>query len=109
MPGLLKTIQANLALVVAQVCATYVISAALMLRSMVPGGVVGEGLRGLGGGVGRMGWVDGWFEVWFLGGVGVTGVGIWVGRQIADAGGWEEDEGFDDGGGGVEMGLGKGE
>ena len=82
LPSLLKTIQANLALVVAQVCATYVISAALMLRAMVPGDVVGDGLKGLGGGVGRMKWVDGWFERWFLAGVIITMLGIWIGRQV---------------------------
>lgn len=102
MPSLLKAIQANLALVVAQVCATYVISAALMLRSMVPGGIVGEGLRGLGGGVGRMGWVDAWFERWFLAGVVITTVGIWLGRQVGGSG--EDDDDFDDAGGAVEMG-----
>ena len=101
LPGLLKTIQANLALVVAQVCATYVISAALMLRAMVPGDVVGEGLKGLGGGVGRMKWVDGWFERWFLGGVLITSLGIWLGRQIG--GGAGDDEDFDEGGA-LEMG-----
>lgn len=103
LPSLLKTIQANLPLVVAQVCATYVISAALMLRSMVPGGVVGEGLRGLGGGVGRMGWVDGWFERWFLAGVVITTLGIWVGRQVGGSGD-DDDDDFDDAGGAVEMG-----
>ena len=109
-PGLLRTIQANLALVVAQVCATYVISACLMLRAMVPGDVVGEGLKGLGGGVGRMGWVDGWFERWFLSGVVVTALGIWIGRQLGGAVGGgggmmdDEDDAFDDAGGALEMG-----
>ena len=90
-PGLLRAAQANLALVVAQVCATYVISAALLLRGMMPGEVVGEGLKGLGGT--EMGWVDWWFEGWFLGGVAVTGLGIWVGRQIGGSGEWDDDEG----------------
>ncbi|MCJ1449891.1 hypothetical protein MMC28_000219 [Mycoblastus sanguinarius] len=95
LPSLLKTIQANLALVVAQVCATYVISAALMLRGMMPGAVVGEGLYSIGGKKG-VGWVDGWFERWFLGGVVVTVVGIWVGRKIGGSADWEDDE-LDDG------------
>ena len=96
LPSLLKTIQANLALVVAQVCATYVISAALMLRGMMPGTVVGEGLGALAG-KDSVGWVDGWFERWFLGGVIITAVGIWVGRKLGGNADWEEDD-LDDGG-----------
>lgn len=96
-PSLLRAVQANLALLVAQVCATYVISAALMLRGIMPEQVVvGEGLRkGLGGG--DMSWVDGWFEGWFLVGVGATAGGIWVGRQLGgedgDDGEWDLEEG----------------
>ncbi|KAG8529983.1 uncharacterized protein KY384_005465 [Bacidia gigantensis] len=101
LPSLLKTIQANLALVVAQVCATYVISAALMLRVMMPSAVVGEGLKTLGGGKDNMSWVDGWFERWFLAGVLVTGIGIWVGRTMGTNDDWDDD--FDDAGG-LEMG-----
>lgn len=97
LPSLLKTIQANLALVVAQVCATYVISAALMLRGMMPGAVVGEGLGALGGKEG-VSWVDGWFERWFLGGVLITAVGIWVGKKLGGSGEWEDEE-FDEVGG----------
>ena len=96
LPSLLKAIQANLALVVAQVCATYVISAALMLRGMMPGAVVGEGLQALGG-KDRVGWVDGWFERWFLGGVIITTVGVWVGRKLSGHADWEDDD-FDEGG-----------
>jgi len=47
-------------------------------------------LRGLGGG--DMGWVDGWFEVWFLGGVGVTVVGIWVGGKLGGGDEWEDED-----------------
>ena len=101
LPSLLRTIQANLALVVAQVCATYVISAALMLRVMMPGDVVGDGLKSLGGGQNNVAWIDGWFERWFLSGVLVTGVGIWVGRKLSGSEDWDDD--FDDGGG-LEMG-----
>ena len=101
LPSLLKTIQANLALVVAQVCATYVISAALMLRGMMPGDVVGDGLKSIGGGQNTMKWVDGWFERWFLGGVLITVVGISVGRQFGGSEDWNDD--YDDAGG-LEMG-----
>lgn len=100
LPSLLKTIQANLALVVAQVCATYVISAALMLKGMMPVNVVGEGLKDLGGGKGGMDWVDGWFERWFIGGVVITAAGIWLGRKL---GGGDEDDDYDEGGS-LEMG-----
>ena len=62
-----------------------------MLRGMMASQAVGEGLRGLGG-AGEMGWVDGWFEVWFLGGVLVTLVGIWVGRKIGGGEEWEDDD-----------------
>ena len=95
LPSMLKTIQANLALVVAQVSATYVISAALMLRGMMPGAVVGEGLGALGGKDG-VAWIDGWFERWFLGGAFLTVAGIWIGRKIGGGDDWEEDE-YDDG------------
>ena len=101
LPSLLKAIQANLALVVAQVCATYVISAALMLRGMMPGSVMGEGLKSLVGGEDDMRWVDGWFERWFLCGVVITFVGIWFGRKFSGSDDWDDD--FDDGGG-LEMG-----
>ena len=90
-PRLMKTIQVNLALVVAQVSATYVISAALMLKAMMPGAVLGEGLGALGGKDG-VAWTDGWFERWFLGGVILTVAGIWVGKKIGGNDDWEEDE-----------------
>ncbi|KAL8791081.1 MAG: hypothetical protein Q9213_000288 [Squamulea squamosa] len=100
LPSLLRAVNQNLPLLVAQVCGMYTISAALMLRGRVPGRVVGEGLRGMGGG--QSGWVDGWFEGWFLGGVAVTIVGIWVGRKIGGSGEWDEVDDY--GEGDVEMG-----
>lgn len=89
-PSLLRAVQANLPLIVSQTLATYVISAGLMLRGMMPGQVVGEGLRGLGGRDMTSDWVDVWFEWWFLGGVVVTGLGIWVGSKLGADG--EEEE-----------------
>ncbi|KAL8861537.1 MAG: hypothetical protein Q9178_002061 [Gyalolechia marmorata] len=101
LPSLLRAVNQNLPLLVAQVCGMYTISAALMLRGRVPGQVVGEGLRGMGGG--QSGWVDGWFDGWFLGGVGVTIVGIWLGRKFGGTGGeWDETDDYGDGD--VEMG-----
>ncbi|MCJ1313861.1 hypothetical protein MMC25_007541 [Agyrium rufum] len=89
-PSLIKAARANLPLIVAQICATYVISAALLLRGIMPGRVVSMKLKGLGGE--DMAWVDAWFEVWFLVGVGVTAGGIWVGRKVKSVNGWEDDE-----------------
>lgn len=87
-PGLLRHAQANLALAVGQVAATYVISASLLLRSQLPSearSAVGGVLRG----ALTPAFVDGWFEGWFLLGSVVTAVGLWVGRKI---GGGEDDE-----------------
>ena len=70
------------------------ISAALMLRGMMPGTVVGEGLGALAG-KDSVGWVDGWFEKWFLGGVILTAGGIWIGRKLAGNTEYEDDD-FDD-------------
>lgn len=96
-PGLLRAARANLALMVAQICATYVISVALLLRGgIMRGDAVGARLAALGGR--DMAWVDAWFEAWFLAGVLLTGLGIWIGRNVG--GGpddWDED-------GDVEMG-----
>ncbi|KAI4254912.1 MAG: hypothetical protein L6R42_006997 [Xanthoria sp. 1 TBL-2021] len=100
LPSVLRAVNQNLPLLVAQVCGMYTISAALMLRGRVPGQVVGEGLRGMGGG--QSGWVDGWFDGWFLGGVGVTIVGLWIGKKIGGAGEWDEVDDYGDGD--VEMG-----
>ncbi|PNP40681.1 hypothetical protein TGAMA5MH_07388 [Trichoderma gamsii] len=91
-PGLLRHAQANLALAVGQVIATYVISASLLLRSQLPSearSAVGGVLRG----ALTPAFVDGWFEGWFLLGSVVTAMGIWVGRKIGAAGG---EEGWDD-------------
>ncbi|KAK0388472.1 hypothetical protein NLU13_4716 [Sarocladium strictum] len=77
---------ANLALAVGQVVATYVVSAGLLLRSQLPREV---GQRVMGGRVLLSpGFVDGWFEGWFLIGVVATAVGLWVGRKL---GGGEDD------------------
>ncbi|CAO1598449.1 hypothetical protein XANCAGTX0491_002215 [Xanthoria calcicola] len=100
LPSLLRAVNQNLPLLVAQVCGMYTISAALMLRGRVPGQVVGEGLRGMAGG--QSGWVDGWFDGWFLGGVSLTIVGIWIGRKFGGAGEWDEVDDY--GEGDVELG-----
>ncbi|KFA65382.1 hypothetical protein S40285_00523 [Stachybotrys chlorohalonatus IBT 40285] len=89
MPGLLQHAQANLALAVGQVAATYVISASLLLRSQLPGeasSAVGGVLRG----ALSPGFVDGWFEGWFLLGSLLTGLGIWIGRKLAGEEEWDD-------------------
>lgn len=108
LPGLLYQAQANAALLVAQVAGMYVISSALLLRSNLPreigkgvmwalgSGKGGERLEGLEGV-----WVEGWFDGWFLVGVGATGVGIWVGRKFGAEGSFDD---WDDYGGDVELG-----
>ena len=65
----------------------------------MPGQVVGEGMRGLGGR--EMSWVDAWFERWFLGGVVLTAGGIWLGRKFSGGGTgdyYDDLDGDDDGG-----------
>ena len=85
-PGLLRQAQANLALLVGQVTATYVISSALLLRSSLPGAVgrsVGDALES----ALEPAFVDRWFEAWFLFASATTAAGIWLGRKIAGPGG----------------------
>ncbi|TEA17886.1 Golgi pH regulator [Colletotrichum sidae] len=92
MPGLLYQAQANLALLIGQIAAVYVISAALLLRSNLPremGSAVGDALEG----ALEPRFVDWWFEGWFLASCAVTGVGVWISMKI----GREEWDDFDGG------------
>ncbi|KAH8653585.1 Abscisic acid G-protein coupled receptor-domain-containing protein [Xylariales sp. PMI_506] len=84
-PGLLYQAQANLALLIGQISAIYVISAALLLRSNLPkdvGSAVGDALES----ALEPGFVDRWFEGWFLLASVATAAGIWVGRKIGEMG-----------------------
>lgn len=103
-PGLLHQAQANLALLIGQISATYVISAGLLLRSNLPkdmGSAVGHALES----ALEPGFVDRWFESWFLLSSAATAVGIWVGRRIHNGGKWDEwGEDWDEYGG-EEMGT----
>ncbi|KAK5109053.1 hypothetical protein LTR62_007601 [Meristemomyces frigidus] len=94
--------QTSLPLVISQIAGTYVISSALLLRSNLPeevGGVISEALgKPLEGG-----FVEAWFESWFLVAVGLTAVGILVGRKVG-GGGDDEDDHYRDEDTGVEMG-----
>ncbi|KAH6849878.1 Abscisic acid G-protein coupled receptor-domain-containing protein [Chaetomium sp. MPI-CAGE-AT-0009] len=90
-PGLFHQAQANLALLVGQVTATYVISAALLMRSNLPrdvGRTVGDALES----ALEPGFVDRWFEGWFLLASVGTAAGIWVGRKVGSGFGEEWDE-----------------
>ncbi|KAK6074407.1 g-protein coupled [Seiridium cupressi] len=84
-PGLLYQAQANLALLIGQIGAIYVISAALLLRSNLPkevGSAVGDVLES----ALEPGFVDRWFEGWFLIASLATACGIWIGRKIGELG-----------------------
>jgi hypothetical protein len=101
-PALLRQAQANLALIIGQIAATYVISSALLLRSNLPREVsqsVGDALES----ALEPAFVDRWFEGWFLLASAATAVGIWVGRQIGGSGtgDWDDWEEF----GAEEMGT----
>ncbi|KAI1384636.1 Abscisic acid G-protein coupled receptor-domain-containing protein [Hypoxylon trugodes] len=87
-PGLLYQAQANLALLIGQISAIYVISAALLLRSNLPkdvGSAVGDALES----ALEPGFVDRWFEGWFLLASIATAGGIWLGGKINE---WSEGE-----------------
>jgi hypothetical protein len=88
-PSLVYQAQANLALIIAQVSATYVISSALLLRSNLPTemkSVVSEAL----GSPLEPGFVERWFDGWFLVASVGTAMGIWVGRKFSAVGDWDD-------------------
>jgi Abscisic acid G-protein coupled receptor/The Golgi pH Regulator (GPHR) Family N-terminal len=86
-PAVLSHAQANLALFISQISATYVISSALLLRSNLPKGLGSVITEALGAPLDQ-GYVDRWFEGWFLIAAGSTAVAIFVGRKISG----EDDE-----------------
>ncbi|PMD28091.1 hypothetical protein NA56DRAFT_559612 [Hyaloscypha hepaticicola] len=89
LPSLLYQAQANLALLIAQISATYVISSALLLRSNLPSemkSVVSEAL----GSPLEPGFVERWFDGWFLVASLGTAVGIWIGRKMIGHGDWDD-------------------
>ena len=98
-PSLLYQAQANLALIIAQISATYVISSAILLRSNLPPemkSVVSEAL----GSPLEPGFVERWFDGWFLAASAGTAIGIWLGKKFSGYGDWDDWE-FE---GDVEMG-----
>ncbi|KUJ19841.1 uncharacterized protein LY89DRAFT_682681 [Mollisia scopiformis] len=88
-PSLLYQAQANLALIIAQISATYVISSALLLRSNLPTemkSVVSEAL----GSPLEPGFVERWFDGWFLIASLGTAAGIFIWKRIAGPGDWDD-------------------
>lgn len=99
-PNLMRHAQQNLALLVSQISATYVISSALLLRSSLPPEVRSVISDALGAPL-EPGFVDRWFEGWFLAASAFTAAGIWIGRKVRSSG-WDDDDELGDGD--VEMG-----
>jgi len=82
MPGLLQQARTNLALFVGQISATYVVSAALLLRSSLPveiGSSVGDALEN----ALDPPFVDRLFDTWFLLASLATLASLYVSRKIA--------------------------
>ncbi|TGO11481.1 hypothetical protein BTUL_0109g00480 [Botrytis tulipae] len=90
-PSLLYQAQANLALIVAQISAMYVISNALLLRSNLPSEMKSVVSDALGSPL-EPGFVEIWFEGWFLVASIGTAAGIFVGRKILGSGSDWDDE-----------------
>ncbi|KKY15199.1 putative g protein-coupled receptor [Phaeomoniella chlamydospora] len=74
--------RANASLVIAQTCGTYVISSALMLRGTMPSDVKNVINDALGSGALDAGWVQKWFDMFFLGAVILTAQGLWISRKV---------------------------
>jgi len=87
-PSLLHQAQANLALIIAQISATYVISSALLLRSNLPSEMKSAVSEALGSPL-EPGFVERWFDGWFLVASMGTAVGILLGKKLA-AGDWDD-------------------
>ncbi|KAI9826103.1 MAG: hypothetical protein M1832_000552 [Thelocarpon impressellum] len=90
-PGLLQAARANLALLVGQISATYVISSALLLRSSLPSEVGSVVADALGGAPLDPAFADRWFEGWFLTASALTAAGLVLGRRFGGDG--EDDYG----------------
>ncbi|KAG9246608.1 Abscisic acid G-protein coupled receptor-domain-containing protein [Calycina marina] len=97
LPSLLYQAQTNLALIVAQISATYVISNALLLRSNLPIEMKSAVSEALGSPL-EPAFVERWFDGWFLIATSGTALGIFLGRKVC-GGDWDD---LDDGD--IEMG-----
>ncbi|EXJ90354.1 hypothetical protein A1O1_03453 [Capronia coronata CBS 617.96] len=96
MPRVLHATKTNFALLISQISGMYVISSALMLRGMMPKEVGSVINSALGAGLLEPAWVQRWFDGFFMLAVVVTGLGIFLGRQISGAAIWEEDSNYDE-------------
>ena len=75
-------------------------SSALMLRGTMPR-EVGNGINdALGAGALDAGWVQRWFDMFFIGAVILTSQGLWVGRKFGGNDSWDDETWDSD----VEMG-----
>lgn len=94
-PSFLQHAQTSLPLIISQIAGTYVIASALLLRSNLPEEVSSVISEALGAPLeGKF--VEGWFESWFLVAVGLTAVGILIGRKVGGSDdGWDDDEGIE--------------
>lgn len=93
-PSLLHQAQANLALIIAQLCASYVISTALLLRSSLPSEMKSVVSDALGTPL-QPRFVDQWFEGWFMFAAATSALGIWLNRHFQDADDWDDYEGLE--------------
>ena len=100
LPGVLHHARANFALLISQTSATYVISSALLLRSNLPLEMKGAISEALGAPL-EPGFVERWFEEWFLTVSALTMLGLWAGRKMRGPG-WDDEDDLGDGD--VEMG-----
>ncbi|KAL1656379.1 hypothetical protein SLS61_000842 [Didymella pomorum] len=98
-PGILHHAQANFALLISQIAATYVISSALLLRSNLPVEMKSAISDALGAPL-EPSFTERWFEGWFLAASALTAVGLWAGKRLKGSE-WDEDE---EAQGDVEMG-----
>ncbi|KAJ4993878.1 Golgi pH regulator [Stagonosporopsis vannaccii] len=98
-PGILHHAQANFALLISQIAATYVISSALLLRSNLPVEMKSAISDALGAPL-EPSFTERWFEGWFLAASAMTAIGLWAGKRLKGSE-WDDDG---EGEGDVEMG-----
>ncbi|KAF2473521.1 uncharacterized protein BDR25DRAFT_258045 [Lindgomyces ingoldianus] len=94
LPSILQHARANLALLISQISATYVISSALLLRSNLPTEMKSAISDALGAPL-EPRFTERWFEGWFLAASALTVLGLWIGKRIKGAG-WDDDDDLGD-------------
>lgn len=94
-PSIIQHAQTSLPLVISQVAGTYVISSALLLRSNLPAEVSSAITDALGAPL-ESSFVENWFESWFLITVGLTAIGIFLGRKVGGGNDdWDDEDSFE--------------